>query len=92
MFALILVVDEDLTTVLNLFEVGWELWLGGKVVVCFVDMMVMFIYLVVMIVGCFEVIEVVDVVGILLRVVYVLGKGYLMALVLEAVVVSLVWF
>ena len=84
-FAITLVVDEDLFAVSNAAEVGRAPAedLPGKDVVRFADTMKMSTYLVAFIVGPLEATEPVDVDGTPLRVVYPRGKGHLTGYALE---------
>src|SRR5690606_33692941 len=82
-FAVTLVVDEDLTALSNAAEVGRTARDGGKVAVRFADTMVMSSYLVAFIVGPLDVTDPVDVDGTPLRVAYPRGKGHLTAWALD---------
>ncbi|MBI2704206.1 MAG: M1 family metallopeptidase [Actinobacteria bacterium] len=82
-FAVTLVVDDDLTALSNAREIGREPREGGKVAVRFADTMKMSTYLVAFIVGPLDVTAPVDVDGKHLRVAYPRGKGHLTDFALE---------
>lgn len=91
-FAITLVVDDDLLAVSNGPEVRRESRPDGKVAVTFADTMAMSTYLVAMVVGPLEATEPVDAAGTPLRVVHVPGKGHLTGLAVDAARASLAWF
>ena len=91
-FAITLVVDENLLAVSNGREVGRQPRGDGKVAVTFADTMVMSSYLVAFVVGPLEATEWVDVDGIPLRLVHVPGKAGLTEFGLEIGAFALRWF
>ena len=91
-FALTLVVDDDVLAVSNGPEVSREARPDGKVAVRFADTMAMSTYLVAMVVGRLEATAPVDVAGTPLRVVHVPGKGHLTGLAVEAASAALAWY
>ena len=82
-FAVTLVVDEDLLAISNAAEVGREPREAGRVAVRFADTMSMSTYLVAFVVGPLEATEAVDVDGTPLRVIHPPGKGALTPFALE---------
>ncbi len=91
-FALTLVVADDLVTVSNSAEIGRTAAGPGKVAVEFADTMIMSTYLVAFVVGPLETTEPIDVNGTPLRVVHVPGKGHLTSFAQEIGAFSLRWF
>ncbi len=97
-FAVTLVVDEDLTAISNSPEItrtpvaprpGSEM---HRVAIAFADTMVMSTYLVAFVVGRLEMTDPVDVDGVPLRVVHVPGKSHLTGFGLEVAEFCLRWF
>lgn len=82
-FAVTLVVPDDLLAISNAAEISRRPTDDGRVRVRFADTMVMSTYLVAFVVGPFEATDVVNVDGVPLRVVHPLGKGDLAPFALE---------
>ena len=91
-FAVTLVVADDLLAVSNAAEASREPLDDGRVAVTFADTMVMSTYLVAFVVGPLEATEPVDVDGTPLRVIHPPGKGHLTAFALEIGAFSLRYF
>lgn len=91
-FAITLVVDNDLLAVSNGSEVERTVRPDGKAVVRFNDTMLMSSYLVAFVVGPLTATDGVDVGGIPIRIVHVPGKEGLTAFGLEVAAFSLAWF
>ncbi|MEX2658729.1 MAG: M1 family metallopeptidase [Acidimicrobiales bacterium] len=91
-FAVTLVVAEDLLAVSNAAEASREAAGDGRVAVTFADTIPMSTYLVAFVVGPLEATEAVDVDGTPLRVVHVPGKGHLTPYALEIGAFCLRWF
>jgi puromycin-sensitive aminopeptidase len=91
-FAITLVVPEDLTAVSNAPVVRTEPAGPGKVAVAFADTMVMSPYLVAFIVGDLEATDPVIVDGVPLRILHVPGKSHLTGYALEVGAFALGWF
>ena len=91
-FAVTLVIADDLVAISNSPEIRRTPVGAGKVAVEFADTMIMSTYLVAFIVGPLEMTDPIDVNGTPLRVVHVPGKGHLTAFAQEIGAFSLRWF
>jgi aminopeptidase N len=91
-FAVNLVVPEDLTAVSNAAELSNEPIEGGRRRITFADTMKMSTYLVAFVVGPLEATAAVRAGGAPLRVVHVPGKGHLTAFALDSAAFALQWF
>jgi puromycin-sensitive aminopeptidase len=91
-FAITLVVPEDLAAISNAPQLERGPLIDGLVRVRFADTMKMSTYLVAFVVGRLELTEAVEVDGVPIRVAHVPGKGHLAAFALEAAVFSMRFF
>ena len=91
-FAVTMVIPEDLTTISNSPEIRRTPTGQGKVAVEFGETMIMSTYLVAFVVGPLEMTDPIDVDGVPLRIVHVPGKGNLTAFAAEIGAFGLRWF